>query len=210
MPAPTTINTERGSTRNAVASVDVCSRNLTREKIEELRQQGIEVNDDNDPAPENVPQSKDPPPPVNGTWEEPTHCPRRANNIQDRSRTFVNHRWDEIADYNELQFFRMCFPEEWLVNVCIPMTNKELSKKTACLLGVHLLHGVLSRNSGTGVVVVYKADRHVRMHPLPSECLHDLFTLSRDPPSHPLHGQGRASLLPRQVPRGQANDRCFY
>ena len=24
----------------------------------------------------------------------------------------------------------MCFPEEWLVNVCIPMTNKELSKKT--------------------------------------------------------------------------------
>jgi hypothetical protein len=99
MPAPTAINTERGSKRNAVASVDVCSRNLTREKIE-VRQQGIKVDDDSDPAPENVPRSKDPPPPVNGTWEEPTHCPRRANNIQDRSGTFVNHRWDEIADYN--------------------------------------------------------------------------------------------------------------
>ena len=23
----------------------------------------------------------------------------------------------------------MCFPEEWLVNVCIPMTNKGLAKK---------------------------------------------------------------------------------
>jgi len=23
----------------------------------------------------------------------------------------------------------MCFPEEWVINIIIPMTNKELSKK---------------------------------------------------------------------------------
>ncbi len=82
-------------------------------------------------APENAPQgSDDLPPPVKDTWEKPTHCPRRANDIHDRSRTFVNHRWDKIADYDELQLFRICFPKEWLVDVCIPMTNKDLSKKT--------------------------------------------------------------------------------
>jgi hypothetical protein len=129
-PTPAANNTERGSERNAVLNVDGRSRNLTRGEIEELRQQGIEVDDDNKLAPENVPRTKDPPPPIKGVWEKPTHCPRRAINCQDRSGSFTNHRWDEIADYDELQLFRMCFPEKWLVNVCIPMTNKELSKKT--------------------------------------------------------------------------------
>ena len=111
-------------------SVDGCSRILTREDFEELRQQGIKVDDDNNPALENVLQSEDPPPLVDGTWEKLTHCPHCANNFQDRSTTFTKHRWDEIADYDDIQLFRMCFPEEWLVNVCTPTMNKELSKKT--------------------------------------------------------------------------------
>jgi hypothetical protein len=40
----------------------------------------------------------------------------------------------------------MCFPEEWVISVIIPMTNKELNKKMDLqefyLLGVYLLHGV--------------------------------------------------------------------
>jgi hypothetical protein len=34
-----------------------------------------------------------------------------------------------IAKYDKFQLFRMCFPEEWLIDVVIPMTNKELSNK---------------------------------------------------------------------------------
>mgnify|MGYP007027707777 FL=1 len=102
----------------------------TTEDIADLRHQGIEVDDDNEPAPENVPaQSEAAPLPSNGRWEKPTVCSRRANNFQNLAGKFTNHRWDKIADYDELELFRMCFPEEWLVNVCIPMTNKGLAKK---------------------------------------------------------------------------------
>jgi hypothetical protein len=97
-PTPAANNTERGSKRNAVPNVDGRSRNLTREEIEELRQQGIEVDDDNEPAPENVPRTKDPPPPVKGAWEKLTHCPRCVIICQDHSGSFTNHWWDEIAD----------------------------------------------------------------------------------------------------------------
>ena len=85
----------------------------------------------NKPAPENTqppePQGPAPPP---GNWEKPTYCPRRASSyFSDQEGRFINHRWDAIADYGELDLFRMCFPEEWVVNIPIPMTNKELSKK---------------------------------------------------------------------------------
>ncbi len=32
-------------------------------------------------------------------------------------------------DYDDFQVFRMCFLEDWLVDVCILMTNKGLAKK---------------------------------------------------------------------------------
>ena len=123
---------ERESTQNVVCNIEGgLSRAATREEIEELRRQGITVDDDNEPAPENaqppVPQGPAPPP---GNWEKPTYCPRRANSdFSDQEGRFINHRWDAIADYDELDLFRMCFPEEWIVNVLIPMTNKDLVKK---------------------------------------------------------------------------------
>ena len=79
----------------------------------------IEVNDDNEPAPKNVPASEDPLPSVEGVQEKPTHCLCHAN------------RWDHIAkDNNGFQLFCMCLPEEWIIDIYIPMTNKELLKKT--------------------------------------------------------------------------------
>ena len=89
-------------------------------------------------------QGPTPPP---GNWEKPTYCPHQANSdFSDQEGRFINYRWDAIADYNELDLFRMCFPEEWVISVIIPMTNKELNKKMDLqefyLLGVYLLHGV--------------------------------------------------------------------
>ena len=123
---------ERESSNNVTSIIEGgLLHAATREEIEELRRQGITVDDDNEPAPENaqppVPQGPAPPP---GNWEKPTYCPRRSNSdFSDQEGRFINHRWDAIADYDELDLFRMCFPEEWVLNSLIPMTNKELSKK---------------------------------------------------------------------------------
>ncbi len=50
------------------------SREYTREKIDELRQQDIVVDDNNEHVPENdnPPEQGEPP---GGTWEKPTTCP---------------------------------------------------------------------------------------------------------------------------------------
>ena len=110
---------------NVVSNVGNLSRGATREEIEELRRNGIEVDDDNEPAPENsTPQEA---PPVAGVWEKPVYCNRRANpDISDTAGRFKNHRWDEIADYNEFDLFRICFPEDYVRDVVIPATNKNL------------------------------------------------------------------------------------
>lgn len=73
------------SQRNVVANVE--GRFGADVDIEDLQRQGIAVDDDNEPAPENalphvVAAQGDPPPP--GTWEKPSVCPRHANSsIQD-------------------------------------------------------------------------------------------------------------------------------
>ncbi len=91
--------------------------------IEDLQRQEIEVDDDNQPAPEN--SAPDAAPAPLGTWEKPTICPRRANSLfADNPGKWKNHWWDVIADYDELHLFRMCFPEQcWIIDVLIPTTN---------------------------------------------------------------------------------------
>ena len=125
------MNPDRIADRNVVPNIEGYSgSDSLRGDIEEQRRQGITVDDDNEPPPENVPaQGEAAPLPGNGRWEKPTVYSRRANNVQNRAGKFTNHRWDEIADYDELELFRMCFPEEWLVEICIPMTNKGLANK---------------------------------------------------------------------------------
>jgi hypothetical protein len=60
-----------------------------------------------------------------------------------------------IADYEECQLFHMCFAEEQLVNVVIPMTNKELSNKMSiqefyvflgCIFFVACYDGITNRD----------------------------------------------------------------
>jgi hypothetical protein len=121
------IDDMRASTRNVVPNAGNLSRGGTREEIEELRRNGITVDNDNNPAPKNaVPEVI----PHNGTWEKPTFCIRRANpDFSDTARKFKSYRWDKIADFNEMQLFLMCFPNEFFYNVIIPTTNKTLAKK---------------------------------------------------------------------------------
>ena len=124
------LDAEGSSICNVVANIKGHTRIETREDIAELQHQGIEVDNDNKPAPKNVPAPNEAAPPLGGgRREKPTVSSRCANNFQNLVGRFMNHRWVEIADYNEFQLFCMCFPKEWLVNICIPMTNKGLNKK---------------------------------------------------------------------------------
>ena len=100
-------------------------RSVLAEDIAELRQQGIEVDDDNEPAPENA----EPRPQATGDvgeWVTPTICARRQANCTNRKGSWKNYSWQVIAEMDELAQFRMCFPEKWVVEVLIPATNERL------------------------------------------------------------------------------------
>jgi hypothetical protein len=123
------INEIRAAGRDVVSNLSHLSQGATREEIEELCRNVIKVDDDNKPAPKNAapPQVA---PPIDGTWEKPMYCNHCANpNFLDTAGRFKNHRWDQIADYNEFGLFRMCFPEDYIRDVVIPTTNKDLGKK---------------------------------------------------------------------------------
>ena len=113
------------------------------QEVAELRQEGITVDDDNEPAQENA-QRPDPSESAVGQWCIPTVCPRKADvNCQDTRGTWINHSWLKIKEMDELALFRMCFPERWAVETVIPVTNRELEGKPLtlsefyCWLGCH-------------------------------------------------------------------------
>jgi hypothetical protein len=96
------------------------------QEVAELRQQGIEVDDDNEPAPENAQPAPRASADV-GEWITPTICPRRANTSCSNSKgNWKTQSWQKIKEMDELALFRMCFPEEWAKDVLIPATNKDI------------------------------------------------------------------------------------
>jgi hypothetical protein len=124
------VNLDRLSDCNVTGNIEGgLSQTTTREVIKQLCQQGITVDDNNKPVPENMqppPQGEVPPP---GTWEKPQNCICHANpKFTDQAGRFANHWWDQIADYNKLQLFCICFSEKWVVELFIPQTNKTLGK----------------------------------------------------------------------------------
>ena len=97
------------------------------EELEALRAEGIEVDDDNEPLPEDaVPAPPDP----EGTlynYEQPTFCPRRVNRIPNDEGRWRDARWDELAAKSEFHLFRMCMPEQFIRDVVLPATNEKLT-----------------------------------------------------------------------------------
>jgi hypothetical protein len=92
--------------------------------VGDLRRQGIEVDDDNEPAPENAePTMMNP---GNGRLEKPTMCPRQMATINNAKGKFNSHRWEVLAEMNEFDRFRMCFSEKIIINVITPQTNQNL------------------------------------------------------------------------------------
>ena len=78
------------------------------EEIVELRQQGIEVDDDNEPAPNNAQPTPHTTVPVSGLWVTPTTCPRRADpNCRNSRGTWKQSSWAKIREMDELELFRI-------------------------------------------------------------------------------------------------------
>ena len=129
LPAPSTTAQNAEKARVAAlrtADSDVSSNiGALQQEIAELRQQGIEVDDDNEPAPENASPTTSR---IDvGSWIIPLICPRRADpRCTNNKGSWTHHSWPKIKEMDEFALFRMCFPEDWVKNTLRPATNKEI------------------------------------------------------------------------------------
>ncbi len=123
---------------------NVASGRSTNEDIIELRRLGIQVDDDNKPAPENVwapPQQST----TVGEFFTPTICPRRATGtMMDEQGKWNSCSWDAIGKMSEFDLFRMAFPEAYIIDVIIPATNDKLTNHMTlqefyCWLGCNFI-----------------------------------------------------------------------
>jgi Transposase IS4 len=121
--------------------------NLLREMdVAALRLDGVDVDDDNDPAPENVPGGIDldailaeaveelldgateptPVAPEGPTWGFSGKCPRRAEGNTKERAILKNMSNTVMANMTLLQMFMTMYPMDYIVKVLIPESNKHL------------------------------------------------------------------------------------
>ena len=104
--------------------------NLTSEDMADLRHQGIAVNDDNDPAPKNIPDTKNIPLPQleeENLWRsEGIICPSQSKQLHNKYAAFKNYSREELMKMTELELFLILFPVEYLKEILIPETNNLL------------------------------------------------------------------------------------
>ena len=77
-----------------------------QDDITELHQQGIEDDDDTEPAPKNA-QPQLPIEVSNLDWWA-------ASNMIDNGGMWRYHPWNVVAEMTELQLFRLAFPEQYI------------------------------------------------------------------------------------------------
>ena len=93
----------------------------------ELRRQGIAIDDDNDPAPGNVPRQVETTVGTSNWMREGIISPRKAGNLQNSFASFRHYSHDENLCMSLLQLFLIMFPGDYLERVLIPETNKGVS-----------------------------------------------------------------------------------
>jgi hypothetical protein len=80
--------------------------NLTADDMAELRRQGITIDDDTDPAPENIPIPELRVEEVPLSWQsDGIICPRRAANLQNTNACFMNYSREDVMKMSKLEFF---------------------------------------------------------------------------------------------------------
>ncbi|KAL7474340.1 hypothetical protein ACHAW6_000315 [Cyclotella cf. meneghiniana] len=93
----------------------------TSKNFSQLCDEGIEI-DDEGPAPENVSETQET---NSGQWEKPRTCPRCGDiNITDIRGAQKGKTRGMIALMDEMSIFWMCMPENYIIEVILPKTNK--------------------------------------------------------------------------------------
>ena len=104
--------------------------NLTSEDMADLWLQVIAVNDDNDPAPKNIPDPENTPLPQledeNSWMLERIICPRQSNNLHNKYAAFGHYSREEVMKMTELELFLILFPVEYLKEILLPEKNNLL------------------------------------------------------------------------------------
>jgi hypothetical protein len=97
------------------------------EEIKQLRAEGLEVEDNNEPLPEDAVPALANPEGMGYEYTIPTFCHLWSNsNIVDSPGQWVQYWWDEIAEKLEFNLFRMCFPKDSIREFVLPSTNNHL------------------------------------------------------------------------------------
>jgi Transposase IS4 len=118
---------------NFQAASTTAHGNLTAQAMHELQEQGIMVDDDNEPVPENnaapvpVPvQQGQTVPAVN--WNIPASCTRRMIGAGYSKARFKNVDSSVVSKMTDLSLFQLLFPMEYVESVIIAETSKKLKQ----------------------------------------------------------------------------------
>ena len=92
--------------------------NLTSDDMADLWQQGISVDNNNYPVPENIPVTKNIPLPQlkdGYSWRpEIIICPRRSSSLHSTYDDFKNYSREEVTNMKKLEVFLILFPIDYI------------------------------------------------------------------------------------------------
>ena len=100
--------------------------------VANARANGIEVDEEEDPAPENAVEQ----PLVAGQvgeWVPQTVCPCRALDVANLSGRWRTKSWQVNAILDEFAVFCLIFPENYILKTIIPVTNEEIRGRESTL-----------------------------------------------------------------------------
>ena len=106
---------------------DLLSNQATTEQTIKALCGVVEIDDNNEPAPENVPTTATTSPPVFGNWGHDGICFRKRQGNQDHC-AFLNVPVDQNTDDKNLQLFDILFPKKWMIEVVLPKTREKLDE----------------------------------------------------------------------------------
>ena len=110
-------------------------RKATKEDIRAVKAQGFDVDDDNEPLPENVPNNNDDPTPanINIKWGWSGFDRRKQEGFDNPPAKFNNLGENALTNMTTILIFRLLFPFQYLERVILPVTNKFIEGKKATI-----------------------------------------------------------------------------
>ena len=118
----------------------------TTEETLEVLHGVVDIDDDNDPAPENIPAPTDISSfSIFGEWGHEGFCFRKQQGNQN-IHAKLNVALDPNTDDPNLQLFEILFPKKWILETVIPSTNNQLGQEP-------LSYGELLRSIGLWILI---------------------------------------------------------